>query len=738
MREKAEKELQASEMMLSTTIDALQDLLVVIDKDFRVVMSNWKDHDYIPEKNGQGHPFCYEAFLGRKKPCNPCHAMEVFASGITKQLEATNLIDGKIRDVHVLPMFDDKGEVIAVIEHLRDITARKQAEESLIESEAKYRELFENESDAVMIFDAETLRFEDANRATLDLYGYSKEEFLTLTVEDISAEKTKTRVAVKKVKDRELDSKYVPLRYFKRKDGSIFPGEICAGTFVTGGRKKIIGAVRDITERVSMQESLQNSENRFHELFNNMRNGVAVFQAVDDGKDFIFVDFNNAAERLDNIKKEDLLGKRLLEMYPGVKEFGLFDVLQSVWRTGKPQHHPINFYEDGRISAWRENYVYRLPSEEIVAVFEDITDRKQMEQTLRESQQRFKSIFENAPIGFYRTTPDGRILDANPALIQILGYTSFEELATVNLETPDYHPEYSRREFQERIERDGEIKGLESFWKRSDGTFRHIRENARAIRDADGNIIQYEGTVEDVNDQRQAEKLIINLSHELIKAQESERQMISRELHDRIAQDLSTLLIGLDTLSDHRPNVIPEVRKKALELSEILKGTIGSVRDLSYELHPPGLDDMGLIQALSMYCDEFAGKSGLKVDFQAIGMSDLGLDFDTEMNLYRLIQEGLNNIRKHAAAKNATVKLIGTYPNIILRIEDDGKGFDIEERTRTADREKRMGLRSMNERVGLIQGEMQIKSQPMKGTRIFIKFPYQEKKHGSKENHIDR
>ena len=602
IRKDSQKELQVSQMLLSSTFDALQDMLVVIDKDLRVVISNWKDHEYISEKERQGHPFCYEVFMNRKKPCDSCLAVEVFTTGETKQLEATNPIDGKIRDMYVLPMFDDKGEVVAVIEHLRDINAQKQAE-----------------------------------------------------------------------------------------------------------------------------KALQDSENRFRELFNNMRNGVAVYRAIIDGEDFVFVDFNNAAERLDNIKKENLIGKSLLEMYLGIKEFGLFDVLQRVWRSGKPEHHPVSFYQDGRISAWRENYVYRLPSEEIVAVFEDITERKQMDQALRESQQRFKSIFENSPIGFYRTTPDGRILDANPALIQILGYKSFEELATVNLESVDYHPVYLRREFQKRIECDGKIMGMESLWKRSDGSMVHIRENARAIRDANGKIVRYEGTIEDISDQKQANKQIRILSQQLLKAQEDERQMISRELHDRVAQDLSTLLIGLNTISDPQPNEIPTVREKALELSEILHGTIGSVRNLSYDLRLPGLEGMGLIPALSMYCEEFAQTSGLKVDFQATGMSALKLDFDTEMNLYRLIQEGLNNIRKHAAADEAIVKLIGTYPNIILRIEDDGKGFDVESRARTIDGEKRMGLRSMAERVSLIQGEMSIQSQARKGTRILIKFPYQEK-----------
>ena len=122
--------------------------------------------------------------------------------------------------------------------------------------------------------------------------------------------------------------------------------------------------------------------------------------------------------------------------------------------------------------------------------------------------------------------------------------------------------------------------------------------------------------------------------------------------------------------------------------------------------------------------------NGSDEDVEA-GIKDFKHDFDIEINLYRLIQEGLVNIKKHADARNVTVKLVAAFPNIILRIEDNGIGFDMQKRMATLTKEKRMGIRSMEQRAKLLQGEMEIQSRPMEGTKISIKFPYMEKKIGS-------
>lgn len=128
---------------------------------------------------------------------------------------------------------------------------------------------------------------------------------------------------------------------------------------------------------------INHSENRFRELFNNMKSCVAVYEAIDGGKDFVFRDFNRAAENSEQISKADVVGKSVLQVFPGVKEFGLFEIFQSVWKDGIPRHHPVSQYKDGRIEGWKENYVYKLPSGEVVAIYDDVTENKKREEEIR-------------------------------------------------------------------------------------------------------------------------------------------------------------------------------------------------------------------------------------------------------------------------------------------------------------------------------------------------------------------
>ncbi len=161
--------------------------------------------------------------------------------------------------------------------------------------------------------------------------------------------------------------------------------------------------VRELEEQVSkyekMDQTLAENQARYKGIFEHTRNGVAVYKAVSDGEDFIFTDFNASAEDIEDLKRKDVIGKSVLEVFPGIKTFGLFDVFKRVWRTGVSEHYPVSIYRDKRIAGWRENFVYKLPSGEIVAVYSDETQQKQTEEALREAHEklyRFSQELENA------------------------------------------------------------------------------------------------------------------------------------------------------------------------------------------------------------------------------------------------------------------------------------------------------------------------------------------------------
>ncbi len=219
---------------------------------------------------------------------------------------------------------------------------------------------------------------------------------------------------------------------------------------------------------------------------------------------------------------------------------------------------------------------------------------------------------------------------------------------------------------------------------------------------------------------RRAEEQVHQLSQELLSVQERERQQIALYLHDQVAQELSSLKIATGELfSDADEARAEELRGWSSQLDRCIR----TVRELSYNLRPPGLEQIGLTSALADLCRDFSRKTGIPVKFSKAGADNLQLAFEYAINIYRLAQEALNNTAKHAAARQAEVRLICSWPNLILRIEDDGCGFSPEETCRRARREKRFGLLGMEERVRMMRGVFRIQSAPQEGVKIFIELP---------------
>ncbi len=194
-------------------------------------------------------------------------------------------------------------------------------------------------------------------------------------------------------------------------------------------------------------------------------------------------------------------------------------------------------------TAWRRAQLFEQAQQEIA-------ERVRIEAALRESEERFRNVFQNSPMGIYRTTPNGHILMANPALVAMLGYASCEELAQRNLESEGYHPSYPRSDFKRRVERAGDVVRIESAWTRKDGSTLFVREHARAIRDEQGNVLYYEGTVEDVTERVQiettrarADRLLESLNRAALAM---EKALTPGEIFDVLAQELRKL--GLSSM----------------------------------------------------------------------------------------------------------------------------------------------------------------------------------------------
>jgi len=231
-----------------------------------------------------------------------------------------------------------------------------------------------------------------------------------------------------------------------------------------------------------------------------------------------------------------------------------------------------------------------------------------------------------------------------------------------------------------------------------------------------------------------AEEQVHHLSQELLKIQETERQKISLDLHDNVAQELSSLKVASESLFDSAAKDNSPLQKDMRSWSNLLDRCIKTVREISYNLRPPGLEQMGLVSTLQDYCRNLARQTGLHIDFTAAGLDNLRLEYDYAITVYRLIQEALNNIQKHAKATSTEIKLTASFPNLILRIEDNGTGFDLQEGIEKASQENRLGLLGMQERVRMLNGTLSIKSAPQKGTRIFIEIPL---KKGNNRNEED-
>ena len=266
----------------------------------------------------------------------------------------------------------------------------------------------------------------------------------------------------------------------------------------------VLGTYMDITELKRAEEALRDRE----EIYRTIVNQAAESMTLIDPKTLHFAEFNDAAYQDLGYTRDEFGALTVPEIDGVLTPEEIVGLIARVLATGQGEFTATQRCKNGALREVHvSNRVVNARGREyIAAIWYDITERKKAEEALRESESRYRSLFEQSPLGIYQTTPDGKILAANVALLGMLGYASLEELSARNLEVDGYEPGYPRQAFKERMEREGEVMAFESSWLRKDGTVLGVRESARAVRDRNGKTLYYEGTIEDVTEQRRLEE----------------------------------------------------------------------------------------------------------------------------------------------------------------------------------------------------------------------------------------
>lgn len=319
----------------------------------------------------------------------------------------------------------DLDRIKIISEQLVTAIKRKKIEDDLKEAYEELNQVFNASIDGMSITGKDFTVLK-VNKVLIDIYGFFDEDIVGRKCYEVfyGPECHSEKCVLRRILNGE---EYITVEVMrKRKNGEKITCTLSANPLrnKNGDITGVIECFKDITLSKEAFKKIKSDEERFRELFENMSSGVVVYKAENDGNDFIIRDFNKAAEEIEKIKREDVIGRNVLEAFPGIKDFGIFDVFKRVYRTGKPEKYPLSFYKDCRISGWRRNYVYRLPSGEVVTVYDDMTRQKRAEQLLKDSEEFSSSLMENSPNPIYVVNPDYSIKYINPAMENLIGLKS--------------------------------------------------------------------------------------------------------------------------------------------------------------------------------------------------------------------------------------------------------------------------------------------------------------------------
>ena len=447
--------------------------------------------------------------------------------------------------------------------------------------------------------------------------------------------------------------------------------------------------------------------------------------------DGVITSWNKAAERVFGYTAEEAVGQNIRLIIPQDRRDEETEILARL-RSGERIDHfeTIRKRKDGSLIDVSLTISPVKDATGIVIgaskVARDISERRQAERALRESEARFRGMVDIAPEFVGLIAPDGTVLQINSAGLKMIGADGLDAVAgksVYELIAPQDRDRF--REFNERICR-GDKGFLEFDMIGLRGERRHMETHAAALRNPDGILVQLAVT-RDITDRKRFEEVIKEkeLSARLLKIQDEERRRIARELHDGVGQLLAAMSMNTARLNGEKSKLGPEAARCAEDNSRLVEQASTDIRTMSYLFHPPLLDEMGLESALKWYLDGFTERSKIVTRLEAA--SDLKrLPQDYELCLFRIAQECLTNIHRHSGSPTALVRLVRSAEEIKLEVSDEGRGLDQETKSKIASGETAgVGLRGMQERVRHLGGRVEIRSNG-KGTTVTAIVPFAE------------
>ena len=523
---------------------------------------------------------------------------------------------------------------------------------------------------------------------------------------------------------------------------------------------------REIAERERAEEALRESEEHYRSLFDNMLNGYAYCRMLfEEGKpqDFIYLNVNSTFETLTGLK--NVTGKKVSEVIPGIRESDpeLFEIYGRVATTGFPER--FETYVEA-LGMWFSISVYSPRKEHFVAIFDVITEQKEAERAIKESEERFRQMANSIPQLAWIAQGDGYIFWYNQRWYDYTGTTpeQMEGWGWQVVHDPEILPEVLKQ-WKDSIAT-GKTFDMVFPLRGADGRFRQFLTRVLPMKDTEGRIIQWFGTNTDITERKQMEEELscardelearvqertaelaqsnkeLNieiaerrkmeralleskdqlriLASKILSAQENERKRIALEVHDVLGSSLSAIKFKAEEALLQLPQDGSSNNfSRSLEaLIPLVQETIDEARRIQADLRPSLLDDLGIVPTLSWFCRRFETiYSGIKVE-NGVAIGEEVVPDHLKIVLFRITQEAMNNIGKHAKANTVYLGLQKVDSTIELGIRDNGEGFDLESLASRDSSKKGLGLSSMKERVEFSGGSFSIESAKGKGTVI--------------------